>query len=267
MRLDQTLVHCGFLPSRERAKAVVLAGDVTVNGRQACKPSLDIAEGDVISLRKNHDYVGRGYLKLQKALDLFTIDVAGQSCMDVGASAGGFTQLLLERGAAKVYAVDVGTGQLAQSIKANPRVINLEKTDFRSLTPEQVGAPDFASVDVSFISLRLIFPNLFALLRDDGQAVCLLKPQFETGAPVKHGIVKNPREHARVIAEVCDTAWREGFAICGLTHSPIAGGEGNIEFLLHLSKNDPVGAAFLPPETSETVISSIVKSAWEDLKA
>ena len=276
MRLDLALVHCALLPSRERAKAAILAGDVTVNGKEATKPGLDVSEGDVVSLRKNHDYVGRGYLKLQKALDAFAIDVTGRSCMDVGASTGGFTQLLLERGAAKVHAIDVGTGQLAQSLKTDPRVSNLEKTDFRSITREQVGAPDFAGVDVSFISLKLILPNLFALLGDGGRAVCLLKPQFETGAPVKHGIVKNPKEHIRVITEVCDAARREGFAICGLTHSPIAGGEGNIEFLLHLSKNDPVGAALLrtlvaqkqlPTETSETVISCIVKSAWEDLKA
>jgi len=259
MRLDLALVHCALLPSRERAKAAILAGDVTVNGIEVCKPSLDVADGDVVSLRKNHDYVGRGYLKLQKALDQFAIDVAGLSCMDVGASTGGFTQLLLERGAAKVYAVDVGTGQLAQSLKTDPRVSNLEKTDFRSVTLEQMGTCDFASVDVSFISLRLIFPNLSALLHEDGRAVCLLKPQFETGAPVKHGIVKDPREHVRVITEVCDAARREGFTICGLTHSPIAGGEGNIEFLLHLSKNDSDSG-------DEISIPEIVKLAWEELK-
>ena len=260
MRLDLALVYCALLPSRERAKAAILAGDVTVNGIDVCKPSLDVADGDVISLRKNHDYVGRGYLKLQKALVTFAIDVAGQSCMDVGASTGGFTQLLLERGAEKVYAIDVGTGQLAQPLRSDPRVVNFEKTDFRAVTAAQVSACNFASVDVSFISLGLIFPNLYRLLHENGQAVCLLKPQFETGAPVKHGIVKDPREHIRVIDEVCAAARREGFAVRGLTYSPIAGGEGNIEFLLYLSKNDSNPG-------NEITISNIVKSAWEDLKA
>jgi len=180
--------------------------------------------------------------------------------MDVGASTGGFTQLLLERGAEKVCAIDVGTGQLAQSLRAEPRVSNLEKTDFRSVTPEQAGAPDFACVDVSFISLKLILPNLFNLLNEDGQAVCLLKPQFETGAPVKHGVVKDPRVQARAIREVGDAARREGFSVRGLTLSPIAGGAGNIEFLLYLSKCGNTTDKL-------TSINEIVKLAWEELKA
>jgi len=267
MRLDQALVYRGLLPSRERAKAVIQAGEVLVNGREARKPSLDVTDGDVISLRKNHDYVGRGYLKLHKALDTFAIDVAGKACMDVGASTGGFTQLLLERGAAKVYAIDVGTGQLAQSLKADPRVVNLEKTDFRSVTPAQVGAPGFACVDVSFISLKLILPNLHHLLGENGRAVCLLKPQFETGAPVKHGIVRDPREHIRVIREVCGAARREGLAVRGLTHSPIAGGEGNIEYLLLLSRNDKNADNLLSNHDNDLSINEIVHSAWKDLKA
>jgi len=259
MRLDQALVYRGLLPSRERAKAAIQAGEALVNGREACKPSVEIADSDKLSLRETHTWVGRGYLKLRKALDGFAIDVAGKSCVDVGASTGGFTQLLLERGAAKVCAIDVGTGQLAVSLRADPSVVNLEKTDFRTVARSQAGAPDFASVDVSFISLQLIFPNLHRILGNDGQAVCLLKPQFETGAPVKHGIVKDPKAHIRVITEVCGAARQAGFSIRGLTHSPIAGGEGNIEFLLHLSKNacDPDDA--IP-------IDDIVKLAWEDLK-
>jgi len=257
MRLDAALVHSGLLPSRERAKAAILAGEVTVNGAEVCKPSFGAAGGDVISLRKNHDYVGRGYLKLQKALDLFGIDVAGKSCVDVGASTGGFTQLLLERGAEKVFAIDVGTGQLAQSLRANPRVVNLEKTDFRAITPEQVGPCDFASVDVSFISLKHILPSLHSLLHKTGRAVCLVKPQFETGAPVKHGVVKNPKEHIRVIGEVIDVARQVGFACRGLTHSPVMGGAGNIEYLLLLAKKDT---------SLDFNIDGIVKQAWEELK-
>jgi len=257
MRLDQTLVYRGLLPSRERAKAAILAGEVAVNGAEARKPSLEVSDGDSIALKEVHAYVGRGYLKLRKAFDVFGIDVAGKSCMDVGASTGGFTQLLLERGAAKVDAIDVGTGQLAQSLRADPRVKNLERTDFRAVTREQIGPCEFASVDVSFISLRFILPNLYALLAEDGQAVCLLKPQFETGAPVKHGLVKDPKEHARVIGEVVEAARREGFACRGLTHSPIVGGEGNIEFLLYLSKSD-TGNAISIAET--------VNLAWEELK-
>lgn len=180
--------------------------------------------------------------------------------MDVGASTGGFTQLLLERGAEKVYAIDVGTGQLAASLRADPRVVSLEKTDFRAVTPEQMEPCGFACVDVSFISLRLILPHLSRLLDKEGRAVCLLKPQFETGSRVKNGIVKDPKEHVRVLNEVCAAARQEGFFICGLTHSPIAGGEGNIEFLLQLSKNDI-------KKTIELSINDIVKLAWEDLKA
>ena len=270
MRLDQTLVYRGFLPSRARAKVAILAGEVTVNGIEERKPSRDIADTDELALREIHAYVGRGYLKLQKALDAFGIDIAGKICMDVGASTGGFTQLLLERGAEKVYAIDVGTGQLAESLKAGLRVVNLERTDFRAVTPELVGAPGFACVDVSFISLKLILPNLFSLLAENGQAVCLLKPQFETGAPVKHGLVKDPKEHVRVIGEVCGAARQAGFACRNLTYSPVTGGEGNIEYLLHLSKNDDFWLSkndnYLLKNDNKLSINDNVNLAWEDLK-
>lgn len=256
MRLDLALVQRGLLPSRERAKQEILAGMVQVNGREVRKPSHEAAEGDAITLQAVQDYVGRGYLKLQKALDLFGIDVAGMACMDVGASTGGFTQLLLERGARTVHAIDVGTGQLAQRLRDDARVINMEQTDFRRVTREQVGTPDFACVDVSFISLRLILPQLYDLLHESGQAVCLLKPQFETGAPVKHGVVKDRKVHERVISALCDAAGRAGFVCCGLTHSPLTGGNGNIEFLLHLAKE---GASRLPPA------DEVVRAAWDAL--
>jgi len=270
MRLDQALVYRGLSPSRARMKAAILAGEVTVNGTVAKKPSFEVSEADALALRAVHGYVGRGYLKLRKALDAFSIDVAGKTCMDVGASTGGFTQLLLERGAAKIFAIDVGTGQLAASLKGNPRVVSLEKTDFRAVTAEQVDRPDFACVDVSFISLQLIFPHLHALLRENGQAVCLLKPQFETGAPsgrgasgapVKHGIVRDPKEHLRVIGEVMRAANLEGFTCLDLTYSPVAGGEGNIEFLLHLTIN-------VKSESDDLTINinNIVNQAWEELK-
>jgi len=267
MRLDQTLVYRGLLPSRERAKAAILAGEVTVNGVEERKPSREIREADALALREIHSYVGRGYLKLHKALEAFSLDVAGKICMDVGASTGGFAQLLLERGAEKVYAIDVGTGQLAASLKTDPRVQNLEKTDFRAVTAEQVGPCEFACVDVSFISLKLILPNLYALLSENGEAVCLLKPQFETGAPVKHGVVKDPKEHARVIGEVVRAALLEGFACHNLTYPPIAGGNGNIEFLLHLSKNDNFVISINDNHEGNSIsINDIVKQAWEELK-
>jgi len=259
MRLDQSLVYHGFLPSRERAKAAILAGEVTVNGMEEHKPSREIRESDTLALRETHNYVGRGYLKLRKALEAFSIGVAGKSCMDVGASTGGFTQLLLERGAAKVYAIDVGTGQLANSLKSDSRIVSLEKTDFRAVTAQQVGRPDFACVDVSFISLKLILPNLYALLSENGEAVCLLKPQFETGRPVRHGVVKDPKEHVRVISDVISEAEQIGFTCRNLTYSPVAGGDGNLEFLLHLNSNRNHYQLFS--------IKEIVHQAWEELKA
>jgi 23S rRNA (cytidine1920-2'-O)/16S rRNA (cytidine1409-2'-O)-methyltransferase len=260
MRLDQSLVYRGLSPSRARARAAILAGEATVNGIAERKPGREIRESDTLALREIHSYVGRGYLKLRKALEAFGIGVEGKACMDVGASAGGFTQLLLERGAEKVYASDVGRGQLAASLRADPRVVSLEKTDFRAVTPDQAGPCGFACADVSFISLKLILPNLRALLGENGQAVCLLKPQFETGAPVKHGIVKDPNEHARVIGEVMRAAEREGFACLDLTYSPVAGGDGNLEYLLFISKNDNT-------EKSNLSINDIVQQSWEALKS
>ena len=267
MRLDQTLVYRGLLPSRERAKAAILAGEVTVNGTEERKPSREIREADTLALRETHSYVGRGYLKLRKALEAFSLDVAGKICMDIGASTGGFNQLLLERGAAKVYAIDVGTGQLAASLRTNPRVVSLEKTDFRAVTAQQVGRPEFACADVSFISLKLLLPNLYALLSANGEAVCLLKPQFETGKPVKHGVVKDPKEHIRVIAEVIRAAEQAGFACRNLGYSPVMGGNGNIEFLLHLSINDNNTDSVISINDNYLSINDIVNQAWEDLKA
>ena len=260
MRLDLALVRCGLVPSRERAKAAILAGEVSTNGLVRCKPGHEVSEDDAISLLKEHSYVGRGYLKLQKALEVFSIAISGQICMDIGASTGGFTQLLLQRGAQKVFAIDVGTGQLADILKADPRVVNLEKTDFRTLKKEQIDLCGFACADVSFISLKLILPHLFSLLEETGQAVCLVKPQFETGKSVKHGIVKDAKTQIRVLEEICDAARLSGFACRGLTHSPITGGEGNIEFLLHLARGEKSPDAAID-------IQQAVRLAWEELKS
>jgi len=260
-RLDLELVRRGLLPSREKAKSAICEGAVLVNGREEHRPSRAIAESDTLSLdatRALH-YVGRGSLKLLKALDLFEISVAGLCCLDIGASTGGFTQVLLERGASLVYAVDVGTGQLAQALQEDPRVINLERTDFRTLMQAQVGAIDFACVDVSFISLKLILPHLFALLQEGSHAVCLLKPQFEAGPQrVKKGIVKDARVHEKVIDDICKAACQAGFQICGITHSPIRGGEGNIEYLVHACKG--IYSCPIPPP------AEIVKLAWEEFR-
>lgn len=251
MRLDAALVQRGLCGSRERAKTAVLTGLVTVNGREERKPSRDVSEGDALTLRHDEGmhYVGRGALKLLRALDVYGISPAGLRCLDVGASTGGFTQVLLERGAAQVFAVDVGTGQLAQSLREDPRVTSLEGTDIRSLELPPV---EFACADVSFISLRLVLPKIFTLLRAEGEAVCLIKPQFELGPGVvgKRGVVKDHKLQARAIGEVCAAARTEGFALGGLTYSPIAGGEGNVEFLLYLRKG---GADAVLPDIMDVV--------------
>lgn len=216
--------------SRERAKEAIRAGDVKVNGQTVRKPAAAITENDCIEVRGNSRtaYVGRGYLKLEKALNTFHIDVSGMRCLDVGASTGGFTQLLLARGASEILAVDVGTGQLARELREDTRVVNLEKTDIRTLTAEQIGEVAFACADVSFISLQLVLPVIFSLLDEAGAVVCLLKPQFEAGprGAGKRGVVKDPKVHAETIKQVLACAQAVGFSICGVTHSPIRGGGG-----------------------------------------
>ena len=230
------MVERRLCSSRERAKSAITAGLVCVNGQQECKPSRDVSERDVLDLREDEAlrYVSRGALKLLRALDEFAIDVAGQRCLDVGASTGGFTQVLLERGAAQVTAVDVGTAQLAQIIRDDTRVLSLEQTDIRTLETAPVA---FACVDVSFISLRLVLPKLFELVVDGGCAICLVKPQFELGPGAgKHGVIKDPKAQRRALEEVTAAAERVGFMLGGTTVSPITGGAGNVEFLLCLKK-------------------------------
>ncbi len=239
-RLDAELFARGLVPSRERGRALIMAGAVYVGGQKALKAGQTVKSGDTIEVRENDNpFVSRGGLKLRKAMQTFPITLEGKVCMDVGASTGGFTDCMLQNGARKVYAIDVGYGQLAWKLRTDERVVNLERTNFRYCTREQVpDEADFASVDVSFISLRIILPVLSDLLRDGGEAVCLIKPQFEAGRENvgKKGVVRDPDVHRDVVRTVTRFAAETGFSVRGLTFSPIRGPEGNIEYLMYLCK-------------------------------
>ena len=239
-RLDVALLERGLVSSRERGRALIMAGVVYVGGQKALKAGQTVKPGDTIEVRENvNPFVSRGGLKLQKAMREFPIWLEDSICIDVGASTGGFTDCMLQSGAKKVYAVDVGYGQLAWKLRTDPRVINLERTNFRHCTAEQIpDAADFASVDVSFISLRIILPVLRELLRDAGEAVCLIKPQFEAGRENvgKKGVVRDVAVHENVVREIMHFAADTGFSVLGLTYSPIKGPEGNIEYLMYLRK-------------------------------
>lgn len=239
-RLDAALVRHGLATSRERAKAAIAAGAVYVNGSNKVKPSTPVGDDDTLELRgETLRYVSRGGLKLEKALDVFGIDPAGMRCMDLGASTGGFTDCLLQAGAAHVVAVDVGHGQLAETLRGDPRVTCLEGTDARSVTRESLGgAVDLAVTDVSFISLAKVLPAMAAVLGTGSAAVCLVKPQFEAGREHvgKRGVVKDPRVHRDVVERVEQAARAAGLAPHGLDYSPVTGPEGNIEYLLYAVK-------------------------------
>lgn len=247
VRLDQLVFDQGLSESRERAKAIIMSGVVYVNGQRADKPGAQVAPDVKIEVRGNTlPYVSRGGFKLEKALKVFPVDPTGLTCIDCGASTGGFTDVLLQNGAAKVYAVDVGYGQLAWSLRTDDRVVNLERTNFRHITEEQVPeAIDFASVDVSFISLKHIFPNLHLLLCPCGQAVCLIKPQFEAGRDKvgKKGVVREAATHLEVVERVIGMAIENGFSVLGLEFSPVKGPEGNIEYLLYVEKSEAPAVA------------------------
>ena len=239
IRLDQYLVQHGLIQSRERAKAMIMAGVVYVNGQKADKAGDMVKEDAVVEVR-GHDigYVSRGGLKLEKAMQVFPLSPRGKVCMDIGASTGGFTDCMLQNGAAKVYAVDVGYGQLAWSLRSDPRVVCMERTNVRYLTPEQIPEPlDFGTVDVSFISLKLILPALRTLLKPEGQLVCLVKPQFEAGREKvgKKGVVRDPAVHREVLEQFLINAAEADFTVKEMTFSPIRGPEGNIEYLGHLT--------------------------------
>lgn len=240
VRLDMLLVSRGLVSGRDRAKELITQGQVLVDGKPASKGAQKYRED--VSLEILNDaahFVSRAAHKLDGALNTFGIPLEGRVVLDVGASTGGFTQCALERGARQVYAVDVGTGQLAAALRQDARVINLEQTDIRLLSPERLPeVPDFAACDVSFISLRLVLPAISALLSPRGEAVVLIKPQFEAGrADVgRGGLVKDPKVHLRVLRETVETFKLNGFTVAGLTVSPIHGGDGNIEYLAWLRR-------------------------------
>ena len=239
VRLDQLLVARGLAESRARAKAAIEAGGVTVNGAPARAASQAVADDAVVAYADAHRWVGRGALKLDHALSLWPVAVEGRTVLDVGASTGGFTEVCLERGAARVYAVDVGSGQLHPRVAADPRVINLEHTDARDLTPALIpDPPQLIVCDASFIGLAKVLPAALALAAPGADLVTLVKPQFEADRPgggVRKGVVKNPVAHQSAVASV--SAWLEGqgWTVQATTESPITGGDGNVEFLLWAS--------------------------------
>jgi 23S rRNA (cytidine1920-2'-O)/16S rRNA (cytidine1409-2'-O)-methyltransferase len=237
VRLDQLVVDRGLAASRERARALVIAGHVTVNGRVVTKAGAPIDPGAAIAvLAPEHPYVGRGGVKLAHALDRFSIAVAGRECLDIGASTGGFTDVLLRRGAARVVALDVGHGQLDWTLRNDRRVVVIEHLNARTLSPGHLPGPvGFVAIDVSFISLRHILPVVPPLLGPGADVVALVKPQFEAGrAEVRKGLVRSPEIHARVLDEVAACAAGVGLKPVASTRSPITGQRGNVEFLLHL---------------------------------
>lgn len=244
-RLDVILVKQGFAPSREKAKAILMAGNVFVDGQREDKAGTTFDESKIhIEIKGNTlKYVSRGGLKLEKAMSEFPISLTHAVCMDIGASTGGFTDCMLQNGADKVYAIDVGHGQLAWKLRSDDRVICMEKTNFRYVTPENINEQiDFASVDVSFISLTKILVPARNLLRSEGCMVCLIKPQFEAGKDKvgKKGVVREPKVHEEVVHKIVDYADMIGFDVKGLTYSPIKGPEGNIEYLLFIEKKSEI---------------------------
>lgn len=236
-RLDNFVFSNGFAPSREKAKAFIMAGAVFVNNQKADKAGFMLKPGDEVEVRENPlKYVSRGGLKLEKAMQSFGLSCNQMVCADVGASTGGFTDCMLQNGAVKVYSIDVGYGQLAWKLRCDERVVNLERTNFRHVTKQQVpDALNFASVDVSFISLSIILPVLRTLMADNGHIVCLIKPQFEAGKEKvgKKGVVRDRSVHCEVIEKIIALMPQNGFKVLGLDYSPVKGPEGNIEYLIY----------------------------------
>lgn len=245
-RLDVLLTERMFAESRSKAQAIIMAGLVYVDGQKADKPGVSYEETVEIEVRGDTcPYVSRGGLKLEKALLDFGVDPTGFVCSDSGASTGGFTDCLLQKGASKVFAIDVGYGQLDWKIRSDPRVVVMERTNIRYVTPEQLGeALDLSVVDVSFISLKIVLPAIQALLKPgQGQVLCLIKPQFEAGKEKvgKKGVVREPEIHKEVLDDFLALVDRLGFTLLGLTYSPVKGPEGNIEFLAHLTLSEGQG--------------------------
>ena len=261
-RLDVLLVEQGYADSRTKAQAIIMSGNVYVDGQKADKPGMSFDETLPIEVRgATCPYVSRGGLKLEKALRDFGVDPTGYVCSDSGASTGGFTDCLLQQGASKVFAIDVGYGQLDWKIRSDPRVVVMERTNVRYVTPEQLGEPlDLSVVDVSFISLKIVLPVIKTFLKPTGQVLCLIKPQFEAGKEKvgKKGVVRDPLVHQEVLDNFVALAKSLDFTILGLTFSPVKGPEGNIEFLGHLTREDVPG---IEPDTA-----LLVQQAHETLR-
>ena len=264
-RLDLLMVKRNLAESREKAKAIIMSGNVYVNGQKEDKAGTTFAQDAQIEVRGGTlPYVSRGGLKLEKAFACFDVSVQDKVCTDVGSSTGGFTDCMLQNGAKKVFAIDVGKGQLAWKLRQDDRVVCMEKTNIRYVTPEDLGEPiDFSSVDVSFISLTKVLPPIQAYLKEDGEIAALIKPQFEAGREKvgKKGVVREPETHIEVIEKIRDYALNIGFDVLNLTYSPIKGPEGNIEYLIHLKKGEEeIG------KLKENInVKTVVKEAFSSL--
>ena len=263
VRLDVYLYENSLVPSREKAKALIMAGVVFVDNQKCDKPGFQVKDGMNVEVRgETLKYVSRGGLKLEKAMELYGFKLDSKICMDVGASTGGFTDCMLQKGATKVYSIDVGYGQLAWKLRQDERVVNLERTNVRYITNEQVpDIVDFVSIDVSFISLGLVIPVLVPFLSDEAMMVCLVKPQFEAGKDKvgKHGVVRDPATHMEVLERAVGFAKNAGFGIVGLEFSPIKGPQGNIEYLMVLTRKDP------ELSVSSEEIKALVESSHNEL--
>ena len=272
-RLDVLLVNRGLAPSREKAKALIMAGLVYVGEQKEDKAGSMFGEDAVIEVRQQNPlrYVSRGGLKLEKAMECFPISLTGKVCMDVGASTGGFTDCMLQNGAVRVYSVDVGHGQLDWKLRNDPRVVCMEKTNIRYVTPDQIPDPaEFVSIDVSFISLTKVLPAVTELMADGAEIVCLIKPQFEAGREKvgKKGVVRDRHVHEEVVEAIllyASSGMQHGFELLGLTYSPIKGPEGNIEYLVYMKKN-AVGNAASDEESiaeEEDELPKALSSDWK----
>lgn len=262
-RLDILLVEKGLCESREKAKALIMTGNVFIGTERCDKAGMTVSEDSEIEIKGGGlKYVSRGGLKLEKAIELYNLNLTNKTCMDIGASTGGFTDCMLQNGATKVFAVDVGYGQLAWSLRTDERVINMERTNIRYVTDEQIKTKlDFASIDVSFISLTLVLPVLSTLINDNGQALCLVKPQFEAGKGKvgKKGVVRELATHIEVCKKIYDFLPTCGFSLIGATFSPIKGPEGNIEYLYYIQKSEEV------EKLSFEEVETMVKCSHESL--
>ncbi len=262
-RLDAAVFEQGFCESREKAKTLIMAGVVYVNNQKADKPGMNVKDDDTIEVRSNPlKYVSRGGLKLEKAMQSFDLLLDGFICADIGASTGGFTDCMLQNGATKVYAIDVGYGQLAWKLRTDERVVNMERTNFRYVTHEQIPEElDFCSVDVSFISLSIIVPVMRNIMKDGGKAVCLIKPQFEAGKDKvgKKGVVRDKAVHVEVVENTVNMMLNNNMRVLGLDFSPVKGPEGNIEYLVYIEKTDT------PEDVSGVTAKDVVEMSHKEL--